>query len=98
MVLIAETDALVYISGHAGAAPPGESVPCEAVTVLCNTLAASLHEITKQPEKVLAFESGNVVIDKNGLSAESDLLVRSFLLGLQMVSEAYPEYIQMTKR
>lgn len=98
MVLISVTDAVIHISGHAGAGPRGQSVPCEAVTVLCNTLAASLFEITQQPEKIMAFESGNVMIDRNDLSVESDLLIRSFLLGLQMVSEAYPEYITMTEQ
>lgn len=98
MILIEVSDALIHLSGHAHAAPRGQSVPCEAVTVLCNSLAASLTEITDQPEKILAFESGNVIVDRNGLSAESDLLVRSFLLGLRIVSEAFPEYIRMTKR
>lgn len=98
MVQIDVTDDLIHIHGHAGAAPHGQSVPCEAVTVLCNSIAASLQEITGQPDKVLAFESGNFILNRKDLSAESGLLVRSFLLGLDIVSEAFPEYIGMTKR
>ena len=97
MVLIDVTDDLIHIHGHAGAAPHGQSVPCEAVTALCNSIAASMESITEQPEKILNFESGKFKMNRKDLSAESELLVRSFLLALDLVSEAYPEYIQVTK-
>lgn len=82
----------VEITGHAGAAPHGQSVPCEAVTVLANNVAASIMELTDDnPDYIL--ESGNFKLMKKDLSAESLLLVRSFLVGLRMVAEAYPEYV-----
>ncbi len=55
MIQIDVYDDLIHIHGHAGAAPHGESVPCEAVTVLCNSIAAAMQHITGQTEKVLAF-------------------------------------------
>lgn len=92
MILIQNFADRVEITGHAGAAPHGMSVPCEAVTVLANNVAASIAGLTEdEPEYVL--ESGNFILMKKDLSAESLLLVRSFLVGLQMVAEAYPEYI-----
>ena len=95
MIEIEVREDLIYIHGHAGAAPRGFSVPCEAVTVLCNVLAGSMHEITKQPEKIMIFEPGKVLFNRKGLNAESELLVKSFLLGLEMVSDAYSKYITM---
>lgn len=97
MIQIDVYEDLIHIHGHAGAAPHGESVPCEAVTVLCNSIAAAMQHITGQTEKVLAFDDGLFKFDRKGLSAESGLLVRSFLLSLEIVSEAFPEYIRMTK-
>lgn len=97
MILIDVYKDLINIHGHAGAAQHGQSVPCEAVTVLCNSIAASMHRITSQPEKILCFKSGEFKLNRKGLTTESDLLVRSFLLALGIVSEAYPEYIRMTE-
>ena len=96
MVQMDVTDDQVHIYGHAEG-EHGNNIACEAVTVLCNSIAASLLEITGQPEKVLAFESGNFQLNREGLTAESGLLVRSFLLALELVSEAYPDTIRMTK-
>lgn len=97
MICIIDSTTKITIEGHAGAAPHGESVPCEAVTVLVNTIAQSLVHITEQPEQILNFASGCFILSKEGLSTESGLLVSSFLLGLEMVSQAYPQYISMTK-
>ena len=92
MILIQNFSDCVEITGHAGAAPHGMSVPCEAVTVLANNVIASIMKLTRDsPDYVL--RSGNFKLKKKDLSAESNLLVRSFLVGLQMVAEAYPEYI-----
>ena len=96
MVQINVTDDLISVQGHAEG-EHGNNIACEAVTVLCNSIAASLTEITGQPEQVLEFGSGDFVLDREDLSAESGLLVRSFLLALEMVSEAYPDKIRMTK-
>ena len=88
------TDRIV-ICGHAGAAVHGESVPCEAVTVLCNTLAGSLRELAAaDPEYVI--RSGYFYISKESLDEHGALLIRAFLLGLRMVAEAYPEYINFS--
>jgi uncharacterized protein YsxB (DUF464 family) len=97
MIHILVNDDRIIIAGHAGAAPHGQSVPCEAVTSLVNCIAASLDEITGQGENVQSMKSGEFILNMKDLSAESGLLVRSFLLGLQLVTEAYPEYITMTK-
>ncbi len=97
MVQIDVTDDLISVTGHAEG-EHGNNIACEAVTVLCNSIAASLTEITGQPEQVLEFGSGKFVMDREDLSAESGLLVRSFLLALELVSEAYPDKIRMTKR
>ena len=92
MILIEVNDVGICITGHAGAAPHGMSVPCEAVTVLANNVIASIMELTQDsPDYILG--SGNFKLKKKDLSAESHLLVRSFLVGLQMVAKAYPEYI-----
>lgn len=92
MILIQNFADHVEITGHAGAAMHGMSAPCEAVTVLANTVIASIFGLTDDiPSYVL--ESGNFKLEKKDLSEASCFLVKSFLIGLQMVSEAYPEYI-----
>ena len=95
VIQIKVTDDLIHIFGHANAAPPGQSVPCEAVTVLCNSIAAAFCCITGQQDKILNFDSGDFKLDRKDLNAASNLLVRSFLLSLDMVAEAYSDYIKM---
>lgn len=92
MILVKNYKDRIEIQGHAGAAQHGMSVPCEAVTVLANNIAVSIIELT-QDDPNYVLESGNFILMKKDLSAESVLLVKSFLVGLQMVAEAYPEYI-----
>lgn len=96
MIQITVTDDRIDISGHAGAAPHGQSVPCEAVTVLCNSIAAALTCITNQADKILKMCSGCFQLNRKGLKADSELLCKSFLLSLEMVAEAYSDYIKMT--
>nr|DAG31469.1 MAG TPA: cysteine protease [Caudoviricetes sp.] len=84
----------VVIVGHAGAALHGQSVPCEAVTVLVNTVVASICELTDDHPAYI-MESGNFKLERKGLSDNAKLLVRSFLVGLCMVAEAYPEWINL---
>lgn len=95
MIQIKVTDDRIHIFGHAGAAPHGQSIPCEAVTVLCNSIAAAFSCITNQPDKILNFDSGDFKLDRKDLNADSELLVRSFLLSLEMVAEAYSDYIKI---
>ena len=99
MVQIDVTDDLIHIHGHAERDIPqaGCNVPCGQVSILGLNLAYSLQEITGQPDKVLCLEKGNFQFDRKGLNSESGLLFRSFLLGLDFLSQAYPDKIRMTK-
>lgn len=94
MIHISVDNDVVRISGHAGAAPRGQSLPCEAVTVLTNTVIASILELTGD-EPVYILEPGNMELNRKDLSDSAKLLVKSFLVGLHMVAEAYPEYISI---
>jgi uncharacterized protein YsxB (DUF464 family) len=99
MVQIDVTDDLIHIHGHAERDIPqaGCNVPCGQVSILGLNLAQALTEITGQPNKVLCLEKGNFQFDRKGLNTESGLLFRSFLLGLDFLSKAYPDKIRMTK-
>ena len=91
MVQIDVTDDLIHIHGHAERDVPvdGCNVPCGQVSILGLNLAQALTEITGQPN--------NFQFDRKGLNTESGLLFRSFLLGLDFLSKAYPDKIRMTK-
>lgn len=94
MIQISVSNKRIEINGHANVAPHGQSVPCEAVTVLVNTYIASL-EHYQHIEYELA--SGHFAIDLKQIDYVGDILTTSFKLGLEMVSEAYPEYISYSK-
>ena len=99
MIQIDVTADMIHIYGHAERDIPieGHNVPCGQVSILGLNLAQALNEITGQPEKVLCLEKGNFQFDRKGLNAESGLLFRSFLLGLDFLSKSYPDKIRMTK-
>lgn len=93
MIQISIGNDAITIDGHSEDAPHGQSVPCEAVTVLVNTYIASLADY-KEPKYELW--SGHFAIKLDLIKyLEGTILTRAFKTGLEMLAQAYPEYISM---
>lgn len=93
MIHIKVTEKEIEVQGHAG--KRGESLPCEAVTVLVNTLVASVDDLTADRAEYTLIP-GYFNLERKGLHASSKLLVESFLVGVRLLAGAYEE-IELTE-
>jgi len=84
----------ISVTGHAGYAPPGQDIVCAGVTVLTQTLAASLDNLTcDSPDYTIA--PGVFILKIKDLSEKSRTLVDSFFIGICGIADAYPEYVRI---
>lgn len=91
MIIVSITDDSITLSGHAGYAPRGQDIVCEAVTILCHTLEASI--APGRCEK----RSGFFRADRRGTTHDEEVLFNGFITGLEILSEVYPDFIQINK-
>lgn len=67
---------------------------CAAVTALTHTLKYSIETLTSdRPE--LELKKGFFVIKHENLERDAELLISSFLTGIKVLSEAYPQQIEL---
>ena len=87
----------ITVDGHSGYAEQGKDIVCAAVSVLAQTLAFSLEELTDD-RIILTQREGHMRIDYKNLSERGQLLVDSFFIGVCGVAESYPGYLQIAGR
>lgn len=86
----------ITVTGHAGHAPPGQDIVCAAVSVLVQTLAASLDTLTEN-KITYDMQSGKAVIRYKDLTESGKLLVESFFIGVQGIAGSYPECVEISR-
>lgn len=96
MIQITRHDGRISIQGHAGFAPHGQDIVCAGVSTLAQTLIASIENLTNDKIEYEATP-GMVTITHNRLSDSARLLIDSFLLGVQMIAESYPNHVVVEK-
>ena len=84
------------IRGHAGYAEHGKDIVCAAVSTLVQALIYSIDGLTAD-EIQYNIKPGMVDIKHGNLSAEAQLLVDSFFVGIRMIADNYPSNVQMTE-
>lgn len=79
------------IDGHAGYADAGKDIVCSAVTALSFNCINSIEKLTEAKFSVKNKKSGKLEFEfnKEGSTAESQLFIKSLVLGL---TEVYSEY------
>ena len=93
MISVEHKGGQVTVDGHAGYAPKGQDIVCEAVTALVQTYIRSLEYLTDDKARY-SLSPGHAYI-KDPLSPEGFLLMQSFLLGMRLLAEAYPENVEI---
>ena len=94
MITIRRVKDSIYIDGHANYAPQGQDIVCAGVSTLVQTLIQSVEELTTDAIEY-SMNPGRVQIKFWSLSSESRTLVSSFFCGVRMISEAYPDNVQV---
>lgn len=85
--------------GHAGQGEYGQDIVCASISVLVINTVNSLEQFTKDRFKVASDEeSGLIELYFEGpVSKEGTLLMKSFVLGLEGIEEAYgSRYIKVS--
>ncbi len=87
----------IEIRGHANYGRHGEDIVCSAVSVLVQTLIASVEELTEDRiEKDM--QPGKVDIKFWCLSDQSKVLIDAFFIGVKGIAESYPDNVELTER
>ena len=93
MIVVSKTRNGISVTGHAEYAEYGQDIVCAAVSALTQVFIASVEELTDTKIQY-EIEAGDAFIEYKNLSADAQLLLDSFLLGINMISEEYPEHVQ----
>lgn len=94
MIAIDITDNTVKIRGHAGYAPQGQDIVCAGVTALTQTLVESIEGLTGNEIKY-DMSPGRVDIEIEDPDEDAQLLMDSFLVGIEMIADEFPEHIRV---
>jgi uncharacterized protein YsxB (DUF464 family) len=96
MVVISLIKNKIFITGHAEYAPRGQDIVCAAVSTLTQVFVASIEELTEDNIRT-DIRAGNAVIEYKNLSDRAQVLMDSFLLGLEMIAQNYPHHVRIVK-
>lgn len=86
----------ITVRGHAGYAPHGQDIVCAAVSTLVQNMVFSISELTTD-EIQHDMQPGMVEIRYGNLSAEAQLLVDSFFIGIRTIADMYPSNVQIVQ-
>ena len=86
----------ITVKGHANYAEIGKDIVCAAVSTLFQAFIASVEELTAD---VITAEikPGNSRIRYADLSPVSLILLNSFIVGVEMIADTYPDYVRVCK-
>ena len=94
MIVITASQDAVHIRGHANYAPHGQDIVCAGVTALTQVLVKSLETLTGNEIKY-DMSPGRVDIEIGNPDEDAQLLMDSFLVGIEMIADEFPEYIRV---
>lgn len=95
LIAISVTEKGITVDGHADYAEPGKDIVCAAVSVLAQNLIESIKDLTRDSIEYRVVP-GHIDIEFKNLSEQGKLLVDSFFIGVNSVSESYGrEYVQI---
>ena len=79
----------INVSGHAGAAPRGQSVPCAGVSAMTWMLGRGLKDIVNLPGFRSHIADGDISMRWNQLTQSAEDLIDAWFLGLCDIAEEY---------
>lgn len=94
MITVNMTTNTIKVRGHANYAPHGQDIVCAGVTALTQTLVESLETLTSNEIKY-DMSPGRVDIEIMNPDEDAQLLTDSFLVGIEMIVDEFPEHIRV---
>lgn len=90
MITATITPRTLVIVGHAGYAPRGQDIVCEAVSALSQTLAACY-----PPDRVTEIMPGRAELDIKDLTHDEETLLNAYITGMRMLADTYPAHVRI---
>ena len=98
MIEIIHKEGCITIDGHAGYAPAGQDIVCAAVSALVATFLASVEELTIDKIEATVNKQGQIqTIQYRNLSAQGQVLLDSFFVGIRMIADSYPANVRIAQ-
>lgn len=94
MITVNMTTNTIKVRGHANYAPHGQDIVCAGVTALTQTLVESLETLTGNEIKY-DMSPGRVDIEIEDPDEDAQLLMDSFLVGIEMIADEFPEHVRV---
>lgn len=94
MIAITHKSGCITLEGHAGYAPHGQDIVCAAVSTLLQAFVASVEKLTTDKIKV-DMAAGKAAVQYGNLSAQGQVLLDSFFIGVKMVADEFPDYVRI---
>ena len=94
MIEIKHSPRIITISGHAGYAPHGQDIVCASISALTQVFIASVKELTNDNLKC-DIRAGNTRIQYGNLSERGQVLLDSFLFGIELIADSYPNNVRI---
>nr|WP_300002090.1 ribosomal-processing cysteine protease Prp [Tissierella sp.] len=94
------------IKGHANFAPFGEDIVCAAISVLSQTTLMGLVDVLQLKEKEIFYkidDAGYLNVELKTIKDEEDfkasqILLKTFKLGIESIRENYPDNVKIEYR
>jgi len=96
MINVTKTKSCIIVNGHAGYDEHGRDIVCAAVSVLVYNLQKSIEKLTEDAVG-FCYAPGEAVISFDNISAKAELLIDSFIVGIEMLACSYPDNVELTK-
>ena len=96
IVITGYDDLRITIEGHANYAPLGQDIVCASISTLVQVLIKCIEEMTEDKIEY-SIRPGMVDIKFRDLSEKAQLLVSSFFIGAQMISEQYTNNVKIVQ-
>lgn len=97
MIIVTRERNCITVKGHAGYAEYGKDIVCAAVSALTYNLQESINKLTEDTVG-FSYASGEVIISFGDISANTKLLIDSFIIGIEMIALSYPDNVELTRR
>jgi uncharacterized protein YsxB (DUF464 family) len=97
VVTVTHSSSSITIKGHAGYAPHGQDIVCAGISTLVQTLIQSVEDLCTDTISY-HLQPGSVEIKHGNLSANAQLLVDSFFIGVYMIANSYPNHVEVSKQ
>ncbi len=98
MIIITHTPGEITISGHAHYAKPGKDIVCAAVSVLVQNLICSTYKLAGYEMEVTekdGYISSIKYRDIRQMTETERTLINSFIIGVEMIAESYPDNVTL---